>query len=241
MIIIAFKGAIQFFFTISSLRREPSPTRTLKWPGRNRVQITCNTSSAYHVQHVVLRAARYEGTAQLVSLTEFKSHLFELYFIGWTIKRWRRGGNRSTWRKLLMTSFRKCHILKPEHQAPSETRTRTIAPVAGQDSRRANRYDTRRLSSLVVFCFFFCLVMEVWSSFSCVCTVTGVNLWGCAVGMGVVVTLYTSLVSVSFVLIFCICTCSAQLSMFHTERRSRNTVVIIIYLLSLSQHGYSSS
>ena len=36
-----------FFLTISSLRREPSPTRKLKWPGRNRVQITCNTSSAY--------------------------------------------------------------------------------------------------------------------------------------------------------------------------------------------------
>ena len=53
------------FFTISLLRREPSPTRTLKWPGRNRVQITCNTSSAYHVQHVVLLATWYEGTAQL--------------------------------------------------------------------------------------------------------------------------------------------------------------------------------
>ena len=38
------------FFTISSQRRELSPTRTLKWPGRNRVQITCNTSSADHVQ-----------------------------------------------------------------------------------------------------------------------------------------------------------------------------------------------
>ena len=38
------------FFTISSQRRELSPTRTLKWPGRNRVQIKCNTSSAYHVQ-----------------------------------------------------------------------------------------------------------------------------------------------------------------------------------------------
>ena len=40
------------FFTISSLRREP--TRTRKWPGRNRVQFTCNKSSVYHVQHVVL-------------------------------------------------------------------------------------------------------------------------------------------------------------------------------------------
>ena len=38
------------FFTISSQHREPSPTRTLKWPGRNRVQTRCNTSSAYHVQ-----------------------------------------------------------------------------------------------------------------------------------------------------------------------------------------------
>ena len=41
------------FFTISSLRRELSPTRTLKWPERNRVQITCKTSSAYHVQPAV--------------------------------------------------------------------------------------------------------------------------------------------------------------------------------------------
>ena len=67
------------FFTISSQRRELSPTRTLKWPRRN--QITYNTSSAYHVQHVALRATWYEGTAQLLSLTELKSHLFELYFV----------------------------------------------------------------------------------------------------------------------------------------------------------------
>ena len=76
-------------FTISSLLRKPSPTRMLKWPGRNRVQITCNTSSAYHVQHVILRATWYEGAAQVLSLKEFKSHLFERYFIGWTIYWWR--------------------------------------------------------------------------------------------------------------------------------------------------------
>ena len=46
------------FFTISSLCCEPSPTRTLKWPGRKRVQITYNTSSAYHVQHIVLIAMK---------------------------------------------------------------------------------------------------------------------------------------------------------------------------------------
>ena len=47
------------------LRREPSPTRSLKWPGCNRVQISCNTSSAYHMQHLMLRATWYEGTTQL--------------------------------------------------------------------------------------------------------------------------------------------------------------------------------
>ena len=35
---------------------------------------------------VMLRATWYEGTAQLLSLTELKLHLFELYFIAWTIK-----------------------------------------------------------------------------------------------------------------------------------------------------------
>ena len=32
------------------------------------------------------------------------------------------------------------------------------------------------------------------------------------------------------VLYFCICTCSAQLSMFHMERHSRNTLIIISLL-----------
>ena len=39
------------FSTISSLPRELSPTRTLKCPEHNRVQITCNTQSAHHAQH----------------------------------------------------------------------------------------------------------------------------------------------------------------------------------------------
>ena len=34
------------------------------------------------MQRVVLRATWYEGAAQLLSLTELKSHLFELYFVG---------------------------------------------------------------------------------------------------------------------------------------------------------------
>ena len=54
---------------------EPFHSMTIR-PGSNRVQITCNTSSVYDVQHVVLRATWYEGIAQLLSLTECKSHLF---------------------------------------------------------------------------------------------------------------------------------------------------------------------
>ena len=76
IIIITFKGANQNSFTISSLRRELSPTRTLEWPGCIRVQSTFSTSSAYHVQHVVLRAMWYEGTAQLLNLTEFEIAFF---------------------------------------------------------------------------------------------------------------------------------------------------------------------
>ena len=79
------------FFTSSSQRHELSPTRMLKWPRRNRMQITCNTSGAYHMQRVVLRATWCEGTAQLLSLTELKSHLFELYFVGWIIKPMKEG------------------------------------------------------------------------------------------------------------------------------------------------------
>ena len=37
-------------------------------------------------------------------------------------------------------------------------------------------------------------------------------------------------------LYFCICPCSAQLSMFHVERRSRNTLIIIIIITS-NVHG----
>ena len=37
------------------------------------------------------------------------------------------------------------------------------------------------------------------------------------------------------VLNFCICTCSAQLSVFHMERRSRNTLIIIIIIIMVYQ------
>ena len=36
-------------FTMSSLHHELSPTRRVKWPGHNSVQILCNTSGAHQV------------------------------------------------------------------------------------------------------------------------------------------------------------------------------------------------
>ena len=40
---------------------------------------------------------------------------------------------------------------------------------------------------------------------------------------------------------FCICTCSAQLSMFHMEKRSRNTLIIIIIIINCCEAGLSFS
>ena len=50
-------------------------------------------------------------------------------------------------------------------------------------------------------------------------------IWTCAV-MSV---LYTC------VLYFCICTCSVQLSMFHMERRSRSTLIIIVIITKMNK------
>ena len=109
------------FLTISSLRRKLSPTRTLKWPGRNRVQITCNTSSAYHAKHVVLRATWYEGTAPAISLAELKSHLFSSLLLA----------------EPLATSFRKCHILKPEDSSPKRD-SKPYNNIAWRQARKAD-------------------------------------------------------------------------------------------------------
>ena len=62
-------------------------------------QVARTQSCANHVQHierlsrasVMLRATWYEGTVQLLSLTELKSHLFELYFVDWIIKPMKEG------------------------------------------------------------------------------------------------------------------------------------------------------
>ena len=62
LLMIASEGVIRHFYNLS-LCLELSPTPRLKWPGRNRVQIICNTSCAYHIQHVVCHVVRMDSSA----------------------------------------------------------------------------------------------------------------------------------------------------------------------------------
>ena len=76
------------FLTISSQRREPSPTRTIKWPAR--AQLCAN--HVHHIERwsrasVMLRATWHEGTAQLLSLAELKLDLFELVSLAESLNR----------------------------------------------------------------------------------------------------------------------------------------------------------
>ena len=81
IIIIAFKGAIRdFFYSLLMTPRTVSNTHA---------QVAQAQLCANPVQHierllrasVMLRATWYEGTAQLLRLTELKSHLFELILL----------------------------------------------------------------------------------------------------------------------------------------------------------------
>ena len=95
-----------------------------------------DTSGAHHMQHVCHMIRRDSSVIKFDSLNHI---YFSFILLSETISWW-RGGNQSTRRKPLMTSFRKCHILKPESstvQAPTDTQTCTLALVTGQESRRA--------------------------------------------------------------------------------------------------------
>ena len=101
---------------------------TAPWTVSNTyAQVVWAQSCANHVQHierfsrasVMLRATWYEGTAQLLSLTELKSHLFELYFIGWTIKPMKEGKKPEYPDKTPGDELKKKrHIVQPEDSSP---------------------------------------------------------------------------------------------------------------------------
>ena len=84
----------------------------------NRVQQIERSSRVHAPCYVTCHVVRRNNSA--IKLFEFNSHLFELYVTGWTINRWRSGGNQSTRRKPLATSFIKCHILKPKDLRPKQ-------------------------------------------------------------------------------------------------------------------------
>ena len=64
------------------------------------------------MQHVVLRAIWYKGAAQLLSLTELKSHLFELYSLAESLTD--EGGKETgVPGENPGDELQKCHILKP--------------------------------------------------------------------------------------------------------------------------------
>ena len=117
IIIIALRGAIPDFLQSSHcaanflqhVRSSGQGAIVCKSHATHRAFITCFTSCA----------TWYEGAAQLLSLTELNPISFSFILLVETISRRRRGGNQSTRRKPLMTSLRKCHILKPENLSPS--------------------------------------------------------------------------------------------------------------------------
>ena len=59
----AFKGAVRDFLQSPRCTANCLQHATLKWPRHNGVKITCNTSSAYHVQRVVCHLVRRDSSA----------------------------------------------------------------------------------------------------------------------------------------------------------------------------------
>ena len=62
IIIIAIERCNSCFITISSLCHKLSPTRTLKWLGRNHVQITWNAWGTHHMQHAKRHGVRRDSS-----------------------------------------------------------------------------------------------------------------------------------------------------------------------------------
>ena len=84
-----------------------SPTCTLKWLWSNRAQITCNTSSAYHVQRAVCHLVRRDSSAVKFDRVE-KAFILAFYFY-WLKPLTNEGGGKAEYpggkKKNKTTSF----------------------------------------------------------------------------------------------------------------------------------------
>ena len=89
-------------------------------------QVAQAQSCANHVQHMeriwratcVTRHIVRRDSSAIKVLRSFNNIYFSFILLVEPLNWWRRGGNRSTQRKPLAMSFRKCHILKPEDSSP---------------------------------------------------------------------------------------------------------------------------
>ena len=81
MMMIAFKGAVGDFLQSLHCAANQQILLLLKWPRRNRVQITCNTPSAYHVQRVVCHLVRRDSSAFKFDRIEFAFILPLFYWL----------------------------------------------------------------------------------------------------------------------------------------------------------------
>ena len=77
IIIITFKGANPGVYNLQTTPQ----TRALKWPGCNCVQITCNTSSAHHLQHVVCHVVQRDSSAIKFDRIEIAFILALIYWL----------------------------------------------------------------------------------------------------------------------------------------------------------------
>ena len=123
------------FFTISSQRRELSPTRTLKWPVRYRVQITCSTSSAYHVQVSCYVPLGTKGQPSYEVWQSWNRIYLSFILLAEPLNRWRRGGHQSTRRKPLATRFRSLQLTAEEPWIVAETQEFIALPSEKQRER----------------------------------------------------------------------------------------------------------
>ena len=84
-------------------------------------QISCKTSSAYRVRHVVYHLARRDSSA--IKLDTSWNHIFVSFIL---LAEPRRGGKRSTRRKPLTTSFRKMPRTKARKFKPQPRLERAL-------------------------------------------------------------------------------------------------------------------
>ena len=95
------------FFTISTLNCKLSPHVCSSGPGHNYVQITYNTSSTYHVQHVVYHVEWRNSS--VIQFDRADITLFTVLF-HWLIPL--TTGGEEARDPAENPSFRKCHLLK---------------------------------------------------------------------------------------------------------------------------------